>query len=163
MSQSQDLLYFIKTAFCACTVSSILICSWNLFCPLILFKGEQEVCSSLPLRSWSSVLKNWVWKCFFLPKSHCSGIFVAGLLLATDVLTTCMKAILRWIINNIVNIHLATFLFTYNFISTHVFTANHIMHLPTPTLSIDQSNCSPGFLNFQLTKIYYLTLKMAFA
>ena len=30
----------------------------------------------------------------------------------------------------------------------HVFTANHITHLPTATLSIDQSNRSPGFLNF---------------
>ena len=33
----------------------------------------------------------------------------------------------------------------------HVFTANHITHLPTATLSTDQSNRSPGFLNFQLT------------
>ena len=36
-------------------------------------------------------------------------------------------------------------------ISAHVFTANHITYLPTATLSIDQSNRSPGFLNFQLT------------
>ena len=34
----------------------------------------------------------------------------------------------------------------------HVFTTNHIMHLPTATLSIDQSNLSPGFLNFQQTE-----------
>ena len=27
----------------------------------------------------------------------------------------------------------------------------HITHLPMPNLSADQSNCSPGFLNFQLT------------
>ena len=27
----------------------------------------------------------------------------------------------------------------------------HITHLPTATLSTDQSNRSPGFLNFQLT------------
>ena len=33
-----------------------------------------------------------------------------------------------------------------------VFTANHIIHLPTATLSIDQSNRSPGFLNFQQTE-----------
>ena len=39
----------------------------------------------------------------------------------------------------------------YQSISAHVFTANHITYLPTATLSIDQSNCSPGFLNFQLT------------
>ena len=38
-----------------------------------------------------------------------------------------------------------------NQISTHVFTANHITHLPTATLSTDQSNRSPGFLNFQLS------------
>ena len=31
------------------------------------------------------------------------------------------------------------------------------------TLSIDQSNCSPGFLNFQLTENCQLTLKMASA
>ena len=36
--------------------------------------------------------------------------------------------------------------------TTHVFTANHITHLPTATLSVDQSNRSPGFLNFQLTE-----------
>ena len=36
-------------------------------------------------------------------------------------------------------------------ISAHVFTANHITYLPTATLSTDQSNRSPGFLNFQLT------------
>ena len=42
--------------------------------------------------------------------------------------------------------------------------ANHITHLPTATLSIGQSNQSPGFLSFQLTKtIYHLTLKMASA
>ena len=35
----------------------------------------------------------------------------------------------------------------------HVFTANHITHLPTATLSTDQSNRSPGFLNFQLTTL----------
>ena len=34
-------------------------------------------------------------------------------------------------------------------ISARVFTANHITRLPTATLSIDQSNRSPGFLNFQ--------------
>ena len=34
------------------------------------------------------------------------------------------------------------------------------MHLPTTTLSIDQSNHSPGFLNFQLI---FKTLKMASA
>ena len=33
----------------------------------------------------------------------------------------------------------------------YVFTANHITHLVTATLSTDQSNHSPGFLNFQLT------------
>jgi len=32
----------------------------------------------------------------------------------------------------------------------HVFTANHIMHPPTATLSTDQSNHSPAFLNFHL-------------
>ena len=37
-------------------------------------------------------------------------------------------------------------------ISAHVFTTNHITRLPTATPSIDQSNRSPGFLNFQLTK-----------
>ena len=36
-------------------------------------------------------------------------------------------------------------------ISAHVFTANHITHLATATLSTDQSNRWPGFLNFQLT------------
>ena len=36
-------------------------------------------------------------------------------------------------------------------LSPHVFTANQITHLPTVTLSTDQSNRSPGFLNFQLT------------
>ena len=36
--------------------------------------------------------------------------------------------------------------------SAHVFTANHITRLPTATLSTDQSNRSPGFLNFQLTE-----------
>ena len=37
-------------------------------------------------------------------------------------------------------------------ISAHVFTANHTTRLPTAILSIDQSNRSPGFLIFQLTK-----------
>ena len=37
------------------------------------------------------------------------------------------------------------------------------MHLPMSPLSIDQSNHSPGFLNFQLTKYDHLTLKMASA
>ena len=37
------------------------------------------------------------------------------------------------------------------------------MCLPTATVSIEQSNRSPGFLNFQLTKDYQLTLKMASA
>ena len=37
-------------------------------------------------------------------------------------------------------------------ISAHFFTANHITQSPTATLSIDQSNRSPGFLNFQPTK-----------
>ena len=36
-------------------------------------------------------------------------------------------------------------------ISAHVFTANHMPGLSTATLSIDQSNPSPGFLNFQRT------------
>ena len=36
-------------------------------------------------------------------------------------------------------------------VAAHVFTANHITHLPTATLSTDQSNRSLGFLNFQLT------------
>ena len=36
-------------------------------------------------------------------------------------------------------------------------------HLPTATLSTDQSNRSPGFLNFQLTLPLALTLKMASA
>ena len=35
--------------------------------------------------------------------------------------------------------------------SAHIFTANHIMHLPTAMLSTDQPNGSPGFLSFQLT------------
>ena len=39
----------------------------------------------------------------------------------------------------------------YQSISAHIFTANHITYFPTATLSIDQSNCSPGFFNFQLT------------
>ena len=34
----------------------------------------------------------------------------------------------------------------------NVFTANHITHLPTATLSIELSNRSPGFLNFRLTE-----------
>ena len=38
---------------------------------------------------------------------------------------------------------------------------NHITGLPAATLSIDHSNRSPGFLNFQLTKIDHLTLKVA--
>ena len=42
-------------------------------------------------------------------------------------------------------------LFLSQRISAHVFTANHITHLPTATLSTDQSHRSPGFLNFQLT------------
>ena len=37
------------------------------------------------------------------------------------------------------------------------------MRLPMSPLSIDQSNHSPGFLNFQLTKYDDLTLKMASA
>ena len=35
----------------------------------------------------------------------------------------------------------------------HVFTANHSTRLPTATLSFDQSNRVPGFLNFQLNII----------
>ena len=48
------------------------------------------------------------------------------------------------------------------FISAPVFSTNHITHLPKATLSIDQTNRSPGFLNFQLIKTH-LTLKMASA
>ena len=51
--------------------------------------------------------------------------------------------------NKLFIIHLTTDLFTWP-ISAHVFTANHITHLPMATLSIDQSNHSPAFLNIQL-------------
>ena len=37
-------------------------------------------------------------------------------------------------------------------------TAHHITSTPMATLSIDQSNCSQGVLNFQPTKIDHLTL-----
>ena len=37
------------------------------------------------------------------------------------------------------------------------------MHLPTATPSIDQSNGSPGFLEFSTDLDYHLTLKMASA
>ena len=45
----------------------------------------------------------------------------------------------------------------------HVLTANHIPHLPTATLFIDESNCSPGFFYFSTGQDYHLTLKMASA
>ena len=54
MSQSGDLPY-MKTAFVH--EKNVLMKS---FSSLILFKGEQEVCSSLSLCSWPAVLKNWV-------------------------------------------------------------------------------------------------------
>ena len=59
-------------------------------------------------------------------------------------------------------IHLTISLLTKP-ITVHVFTANHMTGLLTATLSLDQSNRSPGFLNFLLTKIDHLTLKMASA
>ena len=37
-------------------------------------------------------------------------------------------------------------------LTEHIFTANHIAGLPTATLSNEQSNRSPGFLNIQVTK-----------
>ena len=40
--------------------------------------------------------------------------------------------------------------FDYLYLSLHI--PSHITHLPTSTPSIDQSNYSPGFLNFELTK-----------
>ena len=70
---------------------------------------------------------------------------------------------LRWPKNkSLFIIHLKIPQFTYP-ITGDVLTANHITNLPTATLSIDQSNRSPGFLNFQLTKIDLLTLKIASA
>ena len=47
--------------------------------------------------------------------------------------------------------------------TAHIFTANHIIALPTVTPPLDQLNLSPGFLNFLLTNIDHLTLKMASA
>ena len=43
-------------------------------------------------------------------------------------------------------------IYLHNLISAHVVTANRITYLPTATLSIDQSNRSSRFSNFQLTK-----------
>ena len=51
--------------------------------------------------------------------------------------------------NTLFVIHFATHLSPH--FSAHVFTANHITRLPTATLSINQSNRSPGILNFQLS------------
>ena len=43
-------------------------------------------------------------------------------------------------------------------VAAHVFTANHITHLPTATLSTDQSNRSLGFLNFQRVQTLLLII-----
>ena len=49
-------------------------------------------------------------------------------------------------------------IYLHNLISAQVVTANHITYLPTATLSIDQSNRSPRFSNFQLTKTITLLI-----
>ena len=66
-------------------------------------------------------------------------------------------------INTLLAIHFTNHLSALP-ISAHVFTVNHITHLPMATLSIDQWNRSQGFLNFQLTNTTtWLSWKMASA
>ena len=80
-----------------------------------------------------------------------------GLFLVTDVSASCAKPSSESSDRSFIT-HLMNTLFTWP-ITTQVFTANHIMGLAMATLSMDSSNC----LNFPLTKIHNLTLKMASA
>ena len=66
-------------------------------------------------------------------------------------------------------LHLLLHLFAHFFfqppqsMTAHVFTVNHITALPTISPPLNQSNRLPGILNFELTKINHLTLKIASA
>ena len=80
--------------------------------------------------------------CFDLMEITYHEIFFPGCIAIICLVDFCFSA------RGLIFIFQPTYLHNH----TGLHTANHIMHLPTATLSIHQSNHSPGCLNFQLTK-----------
>ena len=86
------------------------------------------------------------------PKSLSTSFRTLQTFTQQETITPCLLFILQSIYLHNLSPHMSSCI------------ANRITYLPTATLSTDQSNRSPEFLNFQLTYMHYhLTLKMASA